>query len=172
MSVVPVIETERLRLREHRASDLDALTEMWAHPVVYRHIHGKPSERAETWGRMLRLTGQWLVSGFGYWVVEEKATGNFVGEIGFLTGERGLTPDFGDTPEAGWSLWPAMHGQGYAEEAVRAALDWALERHPRVVCMVDPTNAASIRLAEKVGFRRFAETTFKEEPVILFERLA
>ncbi|HYG28499.1 MAG TPA: GNAT family N-acetyltransferase [Caulobacteraceae bacterium] len=119
---------------------------------------------------MLRLTGQWLVSGFGYWVVEEKTTGAFVGEVGFLTGERGL--GFGDTPEAGWSLWPPMHGAGYAEEAARAFLAWADERHPRTVCMIDPENGASLRLAQKLGFRPLAETTYKDKPVILFERLA
>ncbi|HEX5775149.1 MAG TPA: GNAT family N-acetyltransferase [Caulobacteraceae bacterium] len=169
---VPVLETERLRLRGHRAGDLDALTEMWAHPIVYRHITGKASDRGETWSRMLRLTGQWLVSGFGYWVVEDKATGAFVGEVGFLTGERGLDPDFADTPEAGWSLSPAMHGNGYAEEAVRAFLAWADERYPRTVCMIDPDNTASLRLAEKVSYRKYADTNFKDEPVILFERSA
>lgn len=170
MTKVPVLETERLRLRGHRREDLDALTAMWAHPIVYRHITGKASERAETWSRMLRLTGQWLVSGFGYWVVEEKDTGAFVGEVGFLTGERDLTPDFGDTPEAGWSLWPPQHGKGYAEEAVRAILEWADEHYPRTVCMIDPDNGPSLRVAQKVGFRKIADATYKDGPVILFER--
>jgi RimJ/RimL family protein N-acetyltransferase len=170
--MIPTLETERLRLRGHRKSDLDALEKMWAHPTVYQHISGKSSDRSETWSRMLRLTGQWNVSGFGYWVVEEKDTGAFVGEVGFLTGERGLDPDFGDTPEAGWSLWPPMHGRGYAEEAVQAMLTWADERHPRTVCMIDPENGASQRLAGKVGFKKLADAEFKGGAVILFERLA
>lgn len=170
MTKVPVLETERLRLRRHEIADLDASHAMWAHEDVYRFIGGRASGRDEAWARLLRYAGQWELLGFGYWLVEDRATGAFIGETGFLDAKRELDPPFGDTPEAGWALAPHAHGKGYAEEAVRAALAWADARWNRTVCMIDPANAPSLRLADRLGYREYARTTFKDSPVILFER--
>ena len=62
--------------------------------------------------------------GFGYWAIEEKATGDFIGEIGLADFQRDLDPPLGDGPEAGWALRVASHGKGYGEEALRAVLAW------------------------------------------------
>jgi RimJ/RimL family protein N-acetyltransferase len=169
---VPVLETERLRLRRHEASDLDGSYGMWSHPDVYRFIGGRASSRDEAWARLLRYLGQWELLGFGYWLIEEKATGLFAGECGFLDGKRDLNPPFGDTPEAGWALAPHAHGKGYAREAMEAVLGWADQRWPRTVCMIDPQNAPSLLLAGKLGYQEYARTTFKDAPITLFERLA
>jgi RimJ/RimL family protein N-acetyltransferase len=57
-------------------------------------------------------------------------------------------------PEAGWALVPSAHGKGHATEAVGAAIVWddANLASARTVCMIDPENAASIRVAQKCGF--------------------
>ncbi len=52
---------------------------MWGDSVVARYVGGKPLSEEETWTKLLRYVGHWAVLGFGYWVVEEKATGKFVG---------------------------------------------------------------------------------------------
>jgi RimJ/RimL family protein N-acetyltransferase len=171
MIEIPVIETERLRLRRHEAADLDASFAMWSHPDVYRFIGGRASGRDEAWARLLRYLGQWELLGFSYWLVEDRESGQFVGEVGFLDAKRDLTPPFGDTPEMGWALAPHAHGQGYAAEAVRAGLAWADQRWPRTVCMIDPQNTPSLILAGKLGYREYARTIFKDTPVTLFERL-
>ena len=72
---VPVIETERLVLRAHRLDDFDAYAVMWADPVVTRFIGGKPRTREESWIRFLRHPGMWSMLGFGFWAIEEKASG-------------------------------------------------------------------------------------------------
>ena len=167
---VPVLETGRLRLRRYEAGDLDASLSMWTHPDVYRFIGGRASGRDEAWARLLRYIGQWEVLGYGYWLAEERASGAFVGELGFLDAKRDLTPSFGDTPEAGWALHPSAQGKGYAAEALEAVLAWAVGRFARTVCMIDPQNAPSLRLAERIGYREFARTSFKDAAVILFER--
>jgi len=82
-SVAPALETDRLVLRVHRLDDLAACAAMWADPLVTRHIGGKPSTPQATWLRMLRYPGLWALLGFGYWAVEEKATGAFVADVGF-----------------------------------------------------------------------------------------
>ncbi len=63
---------------------------MWADPEVTRYIGGKPLTEEESWARLLRYVGHWSLLGFGYWVVEEKTTGNFIGEVGFADYKRDL----------------------------------------------------------------------------------
>src|ERR1035438_972988 len=98
---VPVLETERLRLRGHRLDDFDASAAMWADPNVTKHIGGHPLTEEEAWTKFLRYVGHWALLGFGYWVVEEKATGNFVGEIGFADYKRDLLPSLQDRKSVG-----------------------------------------------------------------------
>jgi RimJ/RimL family protein N-acetyltransferase len=170
--VIPTIETERLRLRGHSEGDYDACAAMWAEPEVVRYISGVPSTRAQTWMRLLTYPGLWGILGFGYWAVEERATGAYVGDVGFADFHREIEPSISGIPELGWVLAPRAHGKGYATEAVRAAAAWA-DRNidvPRTVCIVDPRNLASIRVAEKGGFVEIARTTYKDEPTVMFER--
>src|ERR1700728_4453717 len=102
MQPVPVLETERLRLRGHRLDDFAACADMWADPIVTRHIGGQPFSEEESWTRLLRYAGHWALLGFGYWVVHEKDSQRFVGEVGFLNARREIAPSFGGTPEIGW----------------------------------------------------------------------
>jgi RimJ/RimL family protein N-acetyltransferase len=169
---IPEIDTERLTLRGHRVEELEECYAMWADPGVTRYITGRPSTREEVWGRLVRYVGHWALLGFGCWVVREKATGRFVGEIGFANYERDLKPPFGDAPEAGWVLTPSAHGKGYATEALKASIAWleAQLGKVRTVCMISPENAASIRVAEKCGYREYARTEYHGNATILFER--
>ncbi len=171
MSRAPVIETERLILRGHVKADLQDCFAMWGDADVTRFIGGKPSTLDEVWSRLLRYVGHWDQMDFGFWTVREKAGGRFVGEVGFADFKRQMSPSFGETPEMGWALSPAVQGKGYATEAVDAALAWGDKRFAggRIVCMISPDNAPSLRVAEKAGFREFARTTYQAE-VILLER--
>jgi RimJ/RimL family protein N-acetyltransferase len=169
---IPVIETPRLRLRGHRIEDYGACTAMWADPVVARHIGGRTFTAEETWSKILRYAGLWALLGFGYWAIEEKAAGRFVGEVGFADFKREIEPSFGGAPEIGWALAPWAHGRGFATEAVGAAVAWG-DGHfgtRQTVCLIDPDNTASIRVAEKCGYREFARTKYKNQPTILFRR--
>jgi RimJ/RimL family protein N-acetyltransferase len=169
---IPVIETPRLTLRGHRFDDFSDCAAMWADPTVTRHIGGKPFSEEETWARFLRYAGHWLLLGFGYWAIEEKFTGSFVGELGFADYKREIEPSLQGLPELGWALAATAQGKGYATEAVRAALTWG-EAHfasARTVCIIHPENLASIRVAEKCGYREFQRTTYKGRTTIIFDR--
>jgi len=170
---VPALTTERLTLRGHRRDDFDALAALWGDPQTVRHISVKPSTPAESWARLMNSAGHWALQGFGFWAVEERASGRYLGDIGLADFKRGLGPRFDGTPEAGWVLAGECHGKGYATEAVQAALAWgeAAIGLRRCVCMIAPEHAASLRVAEKCGFRPFAEAEFKGSPVMLLERL-
>ena len=166
------IDTERLTLRAHRLEDFPDTRAMWAQPEVTRYIGGRPLAEEEVWLRLLRYVGHWSLLGFGYWAIRERGSDRFAGEVGFAIGKRSLEPSFGDAPEIGWALAPWAHGKGYATEAVRAALAWGADHFGprRTVCMISPENLPSLRVAEKCGYREFARTTYKGDPIILFER--
>src|ERR1700683_4190665 len=135
--MVPVLETDRLKLRGHRMDDFPASAAMWADPVVTRHF-AKSFTVEEAWTRFLRYIGHWSLLGFGYWVVEEKATGNFAGEVGFADYKRDL-PLLKGLPEIGWVFCSQARGKGYATEAVRAAVAWGDTRFPsaRTACIIN-----------------------------------
>jgi RimJ/RimL family protein N-acetyltransferase len=166
--VTPILETERLVQRGHRAEDLDDCVALWSDPDVTRFIGGKPSTREEVWARLLRYVGHWSIAGYGFWQIRERATGRFVGEAGLADFKRDLP--FDGAPEAGWVLAPWSHGKGYATEAMTAVLAWADPTHPRTVCIIDPDNAASLRVAARCGYRELARPIYKGAEIIAFER--
>jgi RimJ/RimL family protein N-acetyltransferase len=110
--------------------------------------------------------------GFGYWVIKEKETGRFVGELGFADYKRDIVPSIKGVPELGWALVSREHGKGYGTEAVRAAVAWG-EAHfgpARTVCIIHPENLASIRVAQKCGFQECQRTIYKGHPTVIFDR--
>lgn len=166
-----MIETERLVLRRHERSDFDAYFGVWGDPEVTRFIGGKPSTREETWSRLLRNIGHWEAMGYGAWAVCDKASGQLLGDVGFANFQRAIDPPLGEAPEIGWVLSSAGHGKGYATEAVSAALAWgdATFGDPRTVCIIDPENGPSLRVAEKTGYREYGRADYRG-PIILLER--
>lgn len=169
--MVPILETERLRLRGHVAADFEAVAAMWADPEVVRYIGGRPSTREESWARLLRYPGMWALLGYGFWAIEEKASGRLAGEGGFADFKREISPAI-DAPEQGWALASWAHGKGYGSEAVAAMIAWGETHFGRrdFVCIISPENAPSIRVAEKVGYREVAHTTYKDAATVMFRR--
>ena len=167
----PIIETPRLRLRPHAAEDLDACAAMWADPAVTRYI-GVSSTRLQTWARMRGYVGLWEFLGYGYWAIEEKSRGGFIGEIGFADFQREIAASMQGVPEAGWALRADVHGRGFATEALRAVTAWGDENIAveRTVCIVDARNSASIRVAEKCGYFHFGGAPFGDAEALYFER--
>src|SRR5215467_10459093 len=167
---VPTIETQRLCLRGPRPEDFRDSAALWSDPVVTRFTSGKPLSEEEVWGRLLRYAGHWAWMGFGYWIVEEKATRRFAGEVGFSDWKREMKPSLQGLPELGWVLASRVHGQGYATEAARAAIQWADShfgkralssgseggensiapevRSACMTCIIHPEHVRSIRVAE------------------------
>lgn len=188
--LVPVLETDRLHLRGPKPADFPDSAALWSDPVVTRFTSRKPLSEEEVWGRLLRYVGHWAWMGFGYWVVEEKETGRFAGEMGFSDWKREIKPSLQGLPELGWVLSSRVHGQGYATEAAGAAIRWARfhlqertlssgdrglavsiapELHSaRMTCIIHPENVRSIRVAEKCGFKELLRTTYLGEPTIVF----
>lgn len=173
--MIPVIETERLRLRGHTMADFEASAAMWGDPGVARFISGKPSTREESWRRMMTYPGHWALLGFGFWLIEEKATGAFVGEAGFADFKRNIEAKYTNgAPEQGWALSPDMHGRGYAYEATAAQIAWGEQHFGRsdFFCMIAPENAPSLRVAEKLGYQQYGRTQYMGSDSFLLRRPA
>ena len=145
---------------------------MWGDPDVTRHIGGQPRTRQDVWTTLLRAVGHWQLMGYGYWIVERRGTGEFLGEAGFADQKRALPADLATGPEAGWAFNRASWGQGIATEAMSACIAWMTETHapPVTHCIIDPGNKASQKVAAKLGYRFTAETLLRGEPVGVYRR--
>ncbi|HVF44658.1 MAG TPA: GNAT family N-acetyltransferase [Pyrinomonadaceae bacterium] len=143
------IETERLVLRMFRESDTDAYAEMLGDAEVMRFLGGKVMSRQEAWRNMAMVLGHWQLRGYGFWAVEERASGELVGRVGCWR------PEGWPGLEVGWTLRRAYWGRGYATEAARASVAYAFTTlgQTRVISLIDPNNANSIRVAERLGER-------------------
>jgi RimJ/RimL family protein N-acetyltransferase len=167
----PTLTTPRLILRPHTADDFAVCCTLWTDPGVARFIGGRPSTEEEVWFRILRYAGLWNLLGYGYFLATDRETNAIVGEFGLADFHRDIDPPFGNAPEAGWIMGSGHHGKGLAQEAMSAVLAWADRTLPRTVCMIDPANTPSLKLAEKLGYREYARTTFKDSPTVLFDRI-
>ena len=167
-----VAETKRLILRRHAATDHQAYLTMSADPRMAHFAGGGPVSSDEAWMRLLRQAGHWSLFGYGFLAIEEKATGRFAGEAGVADFKRRLGPRFDGSPEAGWAISPWAQGKGYATEAAAAALQWTEARFAmrRTVCLIHSGNVPSLRVAEKLGYRRIGTCTYRDYPALMFER--
>lgn len=142
------LETDRLILRMFREGDFEAYAKICADPDVMRYLgDGKPLTRSEAWRQMAMILGHWQLRDYGLWAVEERATGQLIGRIGLFNPEG--WPGF----EIGWVLGKPHWGRGYATEGACRALDYAFTNMGRdhVISLIYPDNAASIRVAERIG---------------------
>lgn len=164
--VIPTLETERLRLRPFRGSDLDDYAALRADPEVMRYIGegAGPWDRGRSWRHLAFLLGHWQLGGSGMWAVEPRATGGFLGMIGFAE------PEGWPGSELAWTLARHGWGNGYATEGARAALDYAFTvwQKDRVISLIHPENRASIRVAERLGERLQGRTDHLGREMLCF----
>ena len=160
----PVIETERLLLRQWQSCDIAANTAMLADPGTARFIaiDGKPvTSELNGWRNAAVMAGHWALHGAGMFVVEEKGSGQFAGRVGpwFPPGWPGF--------EVGWGIAKQFRGKGYALEAAKAAIDWAFASFEidQITHCIDLENAASQSVARRLGAR-------KDREIDLFGHLA
>lgn len=169
----PTIVTDRLTLSHYTAEDLEDYANMLRDPVVCRHVGGRTFTREEAWHRILRYVGHWQVLGYGNWAVRDTVTSRYLGDVALMDSRRATDPPFEGVAEAGWMFMADTHGHGVACEAMTATLGWAdAQGIERTVCIIEPDNTASIRLASRLGYSMVVEGVYKDAPILLFERFA
>lgn len=169
--MIPVIRTERLILRAMTMQDFPRFAEIWREPEVVRFI-GAPRSDAESWGTFLRIAGSWALQGFGQWGIERAVDGALIGQVGFFRGMRGFGADFDDALECGWVLTTAAQGQGFGPEAAAAAHGWldAQAISGKTVAIIEVGHGASLRVAERLGYRIMREVEDDGDRVWLLAR--
>jgi RimJ/RimL family protein N-acetyltransferase len=143
------LETERLLLRPPAREDFDAWAAFLGDAETMRFLGG-PVPRATAWRMFLTMAGAWSVQGFGMFSVLERDTGEWVGRLG------PWMPEGWPGPEVGYGIARSRWGRGYATEGAAAAIDWAFGAlgWTEVIHCIDAGNAASIRVAQRLGSRR------------------
>lgn len=161
------LDTERLLLKPRTLADLDACLAMDQDPEVTQYIPGPWDGSAEHIAfTRSRITLQ-VPEHCGYWSVFAKANPEqFLGWLSFIPRD-GVGPEL----ELGWRLNRASWGQGYATEAAHSVATHAFETAgaQRLVADIHVHNAASMRVAEKLGFRALHDEDFEGMPYRVFE---
>jgi RimJ/RimL family protein N-acetyltransferase len=174
VTLIPILETERLILRDYRLEDFPSHAAIWADPRTTRDFRDafKAFDEELCWLRFLRSFGQWQLFGYGWWGLEEKTSGHYIGSVGFFHAKRAMDIPYRDLPEAGWLIAPDLHGKGLATEAMRAALAWADANipAPESWCMIGPKNIPSQKVADRFGYRRAADAQYNGEDVLTYLR--
>ncbi len=142
---VPRLETERLMLREYRRDDFVLFAEHLAHPESSAFLGS--ADRATAWRFFASHAGLWLLHGAGWWAVEDKRTGELVGNVGAFFREQSTVM------ELVWNTYRAYWGKGIANEAAAVVLNYAfgVRREPKVRALIDTGNESSRRVAERLG---------------------
>ncbi|MCZ2121946.1 MAG: GNAT family N-acetyltransferase [Anaerolineales bacterium] len=147
-----ILETPRLILRRQRLSDLDDLWALYCDPEIVKYIPDAPRSREEAQEEL-----EWHMHGhpkhpeLGLWATIHKETGKFVGRCGLLPWEL----DGQNEVEVAYTLARAYQGLGLGSEAALAILNYGFEtlKLPRLICLIDPQNIPSQRVAQKLGMR-------------------
>ena len=144
------IETQRLRLRQWTDGDLEPFARLNADPEVMRHFPA-PLSRGESDAMVERMRAHIEAKGWGFWAVESRASGEFIGMVGIKPVPPNLP--FAPAVEVGWRLARAHWGRGYAKEAAVASVAFAFEklRLPQLVAFTAVLNQPSRALMERLG---------------------
>lgn len=156
---VPTLVTPRMLLRGWTTADIGAYTRMAAHPEMSRYTSSPPDEAA-VWRMFALQIGHWALRGYGMWIAEERATGEFLGRAGLYEehGWPGL--------EVAWTIRHDRWKEGFATEGGAAALEYGFTHlhRDRVISIIHPDNTASIRVAHKLGLTVAQQTERQGQP--------
>lgn len=145
---IPVLETERLIMREFRLEDFDTFAGLMADPSFRRYLgKGETLNREMAWRSYTGLIGHWVLRGFGFWALEHKQTGEYVGHVGIHYPE-----DWPDV-EIGWGIVPKYQKGGYGFEAAQRALEFGFDelQLDYLISLIVKGNEPSAKLAKKLG---------------------
>ena len=148
--VHPILSTARLRLRQFRADDAEAMHAIYSDPVAMRFWDTPAHTRRIESERAVRNMVECTPSYYRCWAVADAGSDRCLGMVNYHDGHirsRRVT--------IGYIIDPAQQRRGIATEAVSALLDFCfgeLALH-RVQALIDPDNVASRGLVEKLGFR-------------------
>ncbi|MGX9355328.1 GNAT family N-acetyltransferase [Roseobacteraceae bacterium S113] len=161
---VPVIETERLRLREPRESDLLAVVAFMG--SERSRFVGGPVPEHKAFRSFTSSLGHWMLRGYGFWMVADRESDAPLGRVGFLYGSGW------HEPELGWQMFEGAEGRGLAFEAAKAARSYGAAKLglDGVISYLDPANTRSRALMDRLGCTHERDVTFFGQEGIMIMR--
>jgi len=163
-SIIPTIETKRLRLRPWKIGDFSVFLALKTDPELLQYYLGGPKTEQQAWDDFCAISGQWHLRGVGIFLVADRATDQARGFSGLWF------PLDIEVPELCWSLFPGNMGRGYATEAARAAREWVFENTPyrELVSYIHPDNQASCAVADRLGAKLKGRTKLYGEDRLVY----
>lgn len=161
-----ILETPRLILRTLTMDDIDNILLIFEDPIAMTFYHGtKSKQEAIQWVEKANRHFESMRQGF--FAIELKSTGKFLGISGILF-QEGV--DGEDLNEIGYLIVRKHWGKGYATEAAKALMDYGFNtlKHKKLFSIIDPKNTASIRVAEKNGFTYEKDIVYKGRHASLY----
>jgi RimJ/RimL family protein N-acetyltransferase len=152
----PILETQRLILREFVAEDTDALARVLSDPEAMRYYPMSFDRKAvEEW--IARNQRRCATDGHGLWAMDLKSSGEMMGDCGITLQEV----EGESLPEIGYHLRRDMWGRGLASEAAHACRDYGFQQLglDSMISLIRPENMPSWRVAERIGMKVWKETT-------------
>jgi RimJ/RimL family protein N-acetyltransferase len=155
-----VLETSRLLLRRYKVEDITALHPIFSDPTTME-FYPAPFSFEQTQNWIQRNIDRYENDGYGLWAVCLKDTGECIGDCGLIKQQV----DDEMEVEIGYHISKKHWSKGYASEAARACKEYGFHQLglDKLICIIDPRNIASIRVAEKIGFIR-------EKEVFIFKK--
>ena len=165
MNALERLETMRLLLTRIVSADFDDLHILHANARVMATLGGVRSA-PETRRVLDALMAHWEEHGFGYWMARDLPSGGLVGRGGL----RRVEIEDRSEVEVGYACMPEFWGRGLATELARESVRIAFQHLAiaELVCFTLPTNLASRRVMEKVGFRYVGDTLWADRPHVLY----
>ena len=161
-----IIETERLRLREFDSTDGELIFELLNSKGWLKYIGSRSIATIEDAVNYIetKLQKGYRESGFGFYLVELKATGVKTGMCGLVKRE-GL-----DDVDIGFALLPQYENKGYAYESSMAVIQYAKNKLKinKLAAITMPSNLTSVKLLEKLGMKFDKKISLPGDPEELF----
>lgn len=157
MHVVPTLTTKRLTLRAPELRHFRGYRDLYADAAA-SSFYGGPLDAAQAWLRLAQDIGHWALREHGMWAIVEQTSGSTIGGCGIVR------PEGWPRHELSWWIAPMARRRGYAEEAARAAIRWALDvlGWDAVETHMKDENIAARALSFKLGGKLIAREGFPE----------
>lgn len=163
-----IANTKRCMIRELQLSDMDALFALYEDKEMTKYTEALYPYEEELEYQRAYINNMYRYYGYGMWLVIEKETGKVIGRAGLEHREFD-----GETEvELGYLIAPEYQRKGYATEVCQAIIDFFDSEvdMPRLNCVMDEANVASVKLAEKLGFSYMETIVLQERKMLRFVR--
>lgn len=161
----PVVETNRLLLREFNFDDAEDFYQLNLNPNVIKFTGNSAFKDIDEARRFLENYPDYKLNGYGRWAVICKESNNFIGWCGLKLGEVDNETDIG------FRFFEDEWNKGYATESAKACVNYGFEKLQlkRVIGRAMKENIGSIKVLEKIGLEYEKDILFEEKEAVIYK---